>query len=99
MILCALTIPLIASVFTCITVGAYDTTLVLRSISHEIADELTNPVRNPLVCLKCIDQFDYNCRTYYYSKKLGDVVTAYGIVNDDEINIRMWTMIILNMCV
>ena len=58
----------IAIVLTRIPVGVDDPALVLRSIIHNMADELTNPVRNPLVCLKYMDQFDYNCRTYYFSK-------------------------------
>ena len=50
-------------VFIRMTVGAEDTTLVMMSISHNMADQLTNLVRNPLVCIKCMDQFDYNCRS------------------------------------
>ena len=49
-------------------VGAKEITLVMRSISYNMADQLTNPVCHPLVCLKFMDQFNYNCRLYYFSK-------------------------------
>ena len=70
------------------TSGSEDTTLVLRSISHNMADELTNPIcTNPLVCMEFMDQFDYNWRSYYFIKQVGNVVTAYYCLNDEEIKI------------
>ena len=51
-----------------------------------MADQLRNSVRDPLVCMKCRDHFDYNYRSYYFNKQVGDVVTAYDCFNDEEIH-------------
>ena len=58
----------IVIVLTHMVVGVEDTTLVLRLISHSMAGQLTSPVRHPLVCMKFMDQFDYNCCSYYSRK-------------------------------
>ena len=84
---------------TRMTVETKDTTLVLRSISYNMADELANPVcTNPLVCIKFMNQFDYNCHSYYFSKQVNGVVTAYDFLNDEEINIVVIYVLILYNC-
>ena len=68
------------------TVGVEDTMLVLRSIGHKMVDTLTNPGCNPLICMKFMDQFYYSCCSYYFSKQVGDVVTAYDCLNNEKVN-------------
>ena len=42
-------------VFIRMSVEAEDTTLVLKSNNHNMADQLTNPAHNPLVGMKFMD--------------------------------------------
>ena len=79
----------IVIMFTCMTAGVDNTTLALSSISHNMADRLSHPVCNPRLCMLFMDQFDYRCCTYYFIKQVSDVVTAYYIDEDNDINICM----------
>ena len=82
----------ISILFTYMTVGAEYTAAALISISHNMDDELINPFRNPLVYLNLGDMFDYNCRSYWFSKQMFDVVIVHDSLenNSEHVGTPWW---------